>query len=217
MRQLVFRLISTFFFDRGKISMVNPQPKWLFLTSCCLVITLGGCSEPTAVPKTYKTFSDDAKIFKIDYPDGWECQSSSGRDYSRAKFTSGSAEIEVNADPAAQVLLAEIAQTGIQPVSSNLDNSTAARNAHWLEKTKYEEQNGVKEQEKPVTATTKLGGGVKSEFTGAYTFGGDMRGYRATTMNDDKRIRVICRCPAEEWDTLKPVFDLVIASVDANP
>jgi hypothetical protein len=169
------------------------------------------------VPTSYNTFSDGQKIFKIQYPAGWACESGGNGDFSRAKFSSGNAQIEVEADVATHVLLSEMAQTGIMPVDANDPSAgMSARNAHWLEKPKFEEQNGVKE-EKSVTATTKLGNGVKSEFAGADSFGNNLRGYRATSMNNDKRIRVVCRCPEEEWNSLKPAFDLVIESVSENP
>jgi hypothetical protein len=198
------------------MTMTKPHKKWFFLAVWCMAFAFGGCGGPTAVPTSYSTYSDDQKIFKIQYPDGWACESGSRDGFSRAKFSSGNAVIEVESDVATRALISEIAQTGILPVSPGDPSSTmSARNAHWLEKTKFEEGNGVKE-EKAMTATTKLGNGVKSEFAGENSFGGKIRGYRGTSMNNDKRIRVICRCPAEEWDSLKPVFDLVIESISNN-
>jgi hypothetical protein len=197
--------------------MASFRQNWLFLAVCCAAFPLSGCSGPTAVPSSYSTYANDQKIFKIDYPDGWSSQSASRMDYSEVKFCSGGTEIEVQADIATRALLAEIAQTGIHPGNPNEPGSAvSAQNAHWLEKPTFESQNGVKE-EKSVTATTKLGNGVKSEFTGTDTFGNDIHGYRATSMNNDKRIRVVCRCPEDEWQTLKPVFDTVIVSVSENP
>jgi hypothetical protein len=201
----------------GGMTMTNPNRKWVVWATWCMVLMFGGCGGRTVVPTSYNSFSDDQKMFKIQYPAGWDCDSGGSTDFSRVNFSSGNTMIEVQAEPVTKALLSEIAQTGVLPVSSgDPTNSFSAQKAHWLEKPKFEEQNSVKE-EKAVTAETKLGNGVKSEFTGTYSFGGDFRGYRATSMNTDKRIRVVCQCPVEEWESLKPVFDLVIASVSANP
>ena len=62
----------------------------------------------------------------------------------------------------------------------------------------------------------KLGDGLKSEFTGSSAFGTEFRGYRATGMLDNKRVRIVCQCPADQWETLKPVFDKVISSLDGK-
>jgi hypothetical protein len=203
-------------FNLGEFTMSNPQKCHLWAT-VCVALSFAGCGGRAAVPTSYNTFSDDQKMFKIDYPAGWSSESGGRINFSRAKFTSGNAEIEVQADPVTSVLLSQIATTGVMPINPNdIDSSSAARKAHWLEQSIIEEQLGSKE-EKPVSAPSKLGNGLKSEFTGTYSFGGDFHGYRATTMNDDKRIRILCRCPADEWNSLKPAFDRAIASVDANP
>jgi hypothetical protein len=195
--------------------MTNSTQKWFVWATWCLAIVVGGCGGPTAVPTSYSTFSDGQNIFKIQYPAGWSCRSGGNGTFSQASFSSGNAQIDVEADVATHALLSEIAVSGTVPVTTGDPNATiTAQRAHWLEKTKFEDQH---KEEKAVTALTKLGNGVKSEFTGTSSFGGNIHGYRATTMNEDKRIRVICQCPEDEWQSLKPVFDQVILSVSENP
>ena len=43
-----------------------------------------------------------------------------------------------------------------------------------------------------------------------YVFGGAIRGYRATALTHDKRVRIVCQCPEAEWQALKPAFDKVM-------
>jgi hypothetical protein len=197
--------------------MTNPKKKWFVWTAWCMAIAFGGCSGPTAVPSSYSTFTDKQNMFKIQYPDGWSCESVGKMEFSKAKFSSGNALIEVEADLTTRALLSEMATTGVNPMSTGgSDLSNPAQKAHWLEKKPFEEQRNVKE-EKPEQAKTNLGNGLKSEFTGTYSFGGNFHGYRATSINNNKRIRVVCQCPAGEWSNLKPVFNTVIASLSDNP
>lgn len=196
---------------------MNLGKKRLFLAAYCLTFVLYGCGKPTAVPKSYKTYSDDQQIFKVLYPEGWARDTGGRPNYSRAKFTSGNAQIEVEADLITRVLITEIAATGVSPMSmsGDLDSSASTQKVHWLETSKFAEQYGAKE-EKAVNANMKLGKGQKSEFTSTDTFGNEMHGYRATGVCGDKRIRVVCLCPAGEWDSLKSAFDFVIESVEDN-
>ena len=53
---------------------------------------------------------------------------------------------------------------------------------------------------------------MRSEFAST-SASRPLRGYRATAVNQDKRIKIVYTCPASEWGTLKPVFDKVIGSL----
>lgn len=187
---------------------------WLILAAYAAVLAIGGCGGKTVVPNSYTKLTDSQNNFSIQYPSGWSCDNGGKLNYSWAKFGSGNSLIEVESDLANSVILSEMAVTGAKPVSTDgfVDPSQEAMKVHRLEKKQVEEARASKE-DKPASVKTALGGAWQSEFTSTSTFGGEMRGIRATALNKDKRIRIICQCPKDEWDTLKPVFDKVIASV----
>jgi hypothetical protein len=201
------------FFTRGEI-MKNANRTWLILATWGAVLTIGGCGGKAVVPNSYSTFTDSLNNFTIQYPDGWSCDSGGQKNYAWARFGSGSTLIEVESDLANATVLTELAVTGAMPVGGSGfgDPSQDAIKVHRLEKKKLEAERGFKE-EKAERVNTALGDGWQSEFTAAGSFGSEMRGIRATTVNKDKRIRIICQCPKDEWEKLKPVFDKVIASV----
>jgi hypothetical protein len=74
-------------------------------------------------------------------------------------------------------------------------------------------------EEKPMLALNSgLGEGRCSEWTGkgGGLLGGPMHGYRATFLNTERRITVRCECPEQDWPTLKPAFEKVVASLGAH-
>jgi hypothetical protein len=62
-----------------------------------------------------------------------------------------------------------------------------------------------------------LGEGRRSTFTAEQTLGGKVFGYRATLLGGDRRIEIVTTCSASNWQTLKPAFEKVIASLRMNP
>jgi len=53
----------------------------------------------------------------------------------------------------------------------------------------------------------------RAEFTASGSFGGTLKGYRATALSRDRRVRVMCKCSKDDWEKLKPAFDKVIESL----
>lgn len=175
-------------------------------------LVAGGCGGPAVVPTSYDSFSDKHNTFKMQAPGGWTSDSGGNdKKYSWAVFASGGAKIAVDVDGMGALIL-RTAETGINPMApGGAGLSLDASKVHWLENHGFEERLGVKE-EKPSTLETGLGEVHRSEFASAGGSGG-LRGYRATAVNGDQRIQIVCSCPAAEWDTLKPVFDKVIGSL----
>lgn len=177
------------------------------------VIVMSGCGGRAVVPVSYNSHKAEDGSFKIEYPAEWELESGGRSGYTWAKFTSGSAEISIDANVVGS-LMADIASRGRpSAVVYNPDEDTApVAVVHEKEREGFEESAGVKEQ-KPSPVQTGLIDARRSEFSGTKTFGGSIHGYRVTALSSTKRICVICQCPESEWEALKPAFDKVIASV----
>ena len=176
-------------------------------------ILLAGCGGPAVIPTSYSTYNAKNAAFKIDYPAEWTAEGGDKAGYAWAKFTSGSAEISVDANVSGS-LVGDIAKSHIHLPGINVGQEEAAPVAavHDSEKQEFDEEEGV-EEEKPVPVKTGMNDARLSEFTGKKVFGGSIHGYRVTALSNDKRIRVVCECSERQWDALKPVFDKVIESL----
>jgi hypothetical protein len=179
-----------------------------------LLLVVGGCGGPARVPTSYDSFTEKHNTFKVQAPGGWSVESGGDdRKYSWAAFTSGSTSIVFDID-GMRALILRTATTGINPMvpGGTSGMTLAVDKVHWLEKPDFEEKMRVKEQQ-ATPVETGLGQVLKSEFTSTPEASSPIRGYRATAVRDDKRIKITCTCPAGEWDKLKPVFDKVIGSL----
>jgi hypothetical protein len=176
-------------------------------------MAMSGCSEPAVVPTSYKTYNHQDGSFKIDYPAGWEMTSGGKGQLAHARFNSGDAFISVKTSLAGP-LKGDIAQSmGVMAGGTEgKEERPPVATVHESEKKAFEEDESVQEKA-PVAINTGLGDARKSEYTGSKSLGGDIHGYRATTLSRDLEIRVICECSEEQWNALKPVFDKVIESV----
>lgn len=174
---------------------------------------IAGCSERTVIPTSLDSYNCKDGNFKIQYPTGWLVESSGKGSYASASFTSGKAQILVSTSLAGS-LLGSMAESGMLKVTN--PNAPAhlppVAAVHEMEKEPFQNDQGVQEQE-PVVVQTGLGEGRKAEFRGTNGFGGEIRGYRVTTLSRDYRIRVVCQCAAADWDALKPSFDKIIESI----
>ena len=186
---------------------------WTLAAALGAVLAIGGCGGPAVVPTSYNTFNSKDGSFQIQYPAGWEADSGDRSGYAWAKFTSGSAEISVDANIAGSVIGDLSKSSGISlGIEVDHEDRTPVASVHAHEKQQFEDSAGVKE-EKPVVVKTGFPDARKSEFSGTKTFGGTIRGYRVTALSADKRIRVVCQCPESEWEALKPAFNKAIESV----
>jgi hypothetical protein len=179
----------------------------------CTAMAISGCSEPAVVPTSYQIYNHKDGSFKIEYPQGWTVTSGGKGQLAHATFTSGDAFISVKTSLVGS-LKGDIAQS--MGVTAGGTEGGAERppvaEVHESEKKSFEEDEGVTEKA-PVAVNTGFGDARKSEYTGSKTFGGDIHGYRATTLGRDLEIRVICECSEDQWNALKPIFDKVIESV----
>ena len=165
------------------------------------------------MPTSFNTFNSKDGSFQIQYPAEWTAEGGDRSGYAWAKFTSGNAEISVDANAVGSII-GDLAKTGMVMTNdvANMEDRSPVAATHETEREGFEEDSGVKEQ-KPAPVKTGLIDARRSEFTGKKTFGGAIDGYRTTCLSFMKRIRVVCQCPESEWDALKPAFDKVIESV----
>ncbi len=184
---------------------------WLAVIGAMLAIS--GCSGPAVVPAEFKPYKAQDGSFLILSPTGWEVESGGKAGYAWAKFTSGSAEISVDANWVGS-MIADIAKSGFNPIGIDIavEDRAPVAAVHEHERQGFEEGAGVQEKQ-PVAVPTGLSDARRSEFTGTRTFGGSIHGYRVTALSSDKRIRVVCQCLESEWEALKPAFDKVIESL----
>ena len=169
----------------------------------------GGCTGKAVVPTSFEDYNCKYGNFKIQYPAGWQAQSFGKKRYASARFTSGKALISVETSLSGS-LFGSMAETGILPNQPKRRSPVAA--VHLMERESFQEDEGVEEKDM-MKIQTGLGEGQKSEFHGANAFGAETHGYRVTTLSRDYRIRVVCKCPASEWDALQPAFNKVVESV----
>jgi hypothetical protein len=188
----------------------------LALVAAAGLVLATGCGGRAVVPTSYSTHNCKDGTFKVQYPAQWQAESGGKAGYAWAKFTSGNAEVSVETGLTGS-LLGDISATGLLPHPDGATDEKLPPVAavHLLEKKSFEADAGVQEKE-PTTVTTSFGEGRKSEFRGTNSFGAESRGYRATTLARDYRIRVVCKCPVAEWDALKPAFDKIIESLAAG-
>jgi hypothetical protein len=178
---------------------------------------VGGCGGAVPAPTAFNTYLDTGGKFVCDAPKGWE-QTGGGKPESPnswAKFTSGGAEIAVSSDLAGS-LFGDIAK------SSGADGGQGseppvARIHPMGERRMKEDYKNYKEREPKPFQSKGLGEGRRSTFTAEQTLGGKVFGYRATLLGGDRRIEIVTTCSASNWQTLKPAFEKIIASVRTSP
>jgi hypothetical protein len=192
---------------------ISKGKTWIWPAALGALLAIGGCAGNAVVPTSFDTYNANDGSFQIQYPAGWEADGGGRSGYAWAKFTSGDAEISVDANAVGSVI-GDIAKTGgiALGIAADHEDRTPVVAVHANEKAQFEDAMGVSE-DKPVPVKTGFSDARKSEFKGAKTFGGAIRGCRVTALGVDKRIRVVCQCSDSEWDALKPAFDKAVESL----
>jgi hypothetical protein len=191
------------------------QSLTIWLVAICVALAVAGCAGKAAIPTSYTTYSCSDGSFHLEYPTGWEAEGGDNPHDSWAKFTSGGAQIYVDASSVGS-LMGDLAKPKTMHVGGDVvtpdEEQAPVAVVHEDERPGFEDDQGVTEQ-KPVVVKTGYPDARKSEFTGSKTFGGAIRGCRVTALGPNRRIRVVCQCPEAEWEALKPAFDKAIESV----
>jgi hypothetical protein len=172
-----------------------------------------GCGGSVPAPTAFKEYGSPSGRFACEYPEGWEATGAGKPDSpnSWAKFTKGSAEIQVEADLAGS-LYADMARAGGGMTGENPEPPVAKIHPMALRQMK-EDYSNYDEREAKTVQSKGLGEGRRSTFTATQSLGGKIYGYRATFISGDRRITVICKSPATNWQALKPAFERVIGSI----
>lgn len=175
-------------------------------------VGLAGCSQAVPAPKSYKDFSAKDGTFSCSAPADWDVEGGDGTrtEYSMTKFTKGAAEIRVEADLAGS-LHADMAKAAGDRFG---DSEPPVARVHPMKIRSLEEEfTNYKEREAKAFQSKGLGEGRKAIFIADGGMVGKIYGYHATLLTGDKRLTILCTCPATNWKVLRPAFDKVLASV----
>ncbi len=160
------------------------------------------------------SFSPKDGAFRLRYPPGWKSETGSRPDntYSWARFTKGSAKIQVYADVAGSLM------SGSDIGGQYEEGSELApvHNAHLqYKRTVSDEYSDYKESEPTLFKGSTLGEGRIATFTasGGGLFGSQLRGYRVTLLTGNRRITVLCESPGDEFKKHEPTFLAVSRSL----
>lgn len=174
------------------------------------LLAAAGCNGNVPAPTAY---NDTGGRFTVDYPKGWQADGGGKPDSpnSWAKFTQGNAEIRVDADLAGS-LFGDMAKASGGMFGNDAEPPVAK--IHPMGVRHMKEEYGTYDEREPKPFQSKgLGEGRRSTFIASGQLGGKVYGYRATLLSGDRRITVLCSCPATNWQTLKPAFETVINSL----
>jgi len=178
-----------------------------------------GCdmAPPVPAPKTFATWDAEGAAFQIQYPENWTVTGGGKQGNSWARFEQGRARIKVTSGIGGS-LRADIARSG----SLGLGGLTGAEIDEEMEPVAVVHAGRIdmvaedfsNYQEQPaVMVNTKLGNVRRGEFSTSGGLGGVLHGYHTTALTKDRRITIMCTCPDSNWETLRPAFETVIASI----
>ncbi len=174
---------------------------------------LAGCGGAVPAPTAYVPFVDKGAQFICDSPQGWEVDAGGKPDSpnSFARFTRGAARISIISDLAGS-LFGDMARASGAMLGGEAEHPSAKVHEMGIRRLKEEFPN-YQEREPKVVKSAGLGEGRRSTFIADQSLGGKVYGYRATFLGSDRRIEVLCTCPATNWKVLKPAFEKVIESL----
>ncbi len=189
------------------------------LSLMIVVALISGCSsDPIEAPASYEKWNAKDGTFLIEYPQGWEADGGGRSGIQWARFKYGDADIHVSVKFSDSVIGDIVGGGGPGvPVGdfgdelAGADELAAVDVVHASKKEEVAEDFSGYEEKEAVKISPPLGDGRKSEFTtSGFT---PLHGYRATILNKDRGISVICRCAESDWETLKPAFDRILNSI----
>ncbi len=195
----------------------RPGSLLIVVAAATMATAFAGCGGEVVVPDSYDVWDSGEGSFAIEYPTGWKSEGNSKRN-AWAKFTSGSALIRVETNVTGS-LIGDMASTGMGDMAGmdlaakDMEELAPVAKVHEFEKDLFAQNYNGYEETAIETVRTGLGDTRKAEFTAAGSFGGELKGYRATALGPEKRVRVTCACSADDWETLQPVFEHVVESL----
>jgi len=173
-------------------------------------------------PAAYINVQASDQSFTVDRPVGWSStQGSFESTDANMDFSSGSAKITVESD------LAGSTWGDFQQAENNQDENMASmtgvkppppippiETVHRMGEQEVASQYSKYAEQPMTTITAVIGEGRQSEFTGnGGILVGPVHGYRASFLDNERRITVVTVCPQRNWAILAPSFEHVIQSV----
>lgn len=174
-------------------------------------IAIAGCGGNVPAPTSFTKFDAPDGAFSVEYPTGWDAKGGApnGSGYTWAKFNKGNAQIKVDTGLSGSLMSDIHKSAGAAFGGQAPDPAEIVLRVHEDEKLAFAERyNSYKEQDPVTVATAGMGPAACSVFLGD----GEM-GVRATTLNNDRRVLVVCTCSRSNWKTLKPAFEKAVASL----
>jgi hypothetical protein len=170
-----------------------------------------------AAPTDFADYNSPGGTFACVYPADWQSDGGGARGLEWAKFTSGPAEVRLEAGVAGSLMAGDgpvqTGQFGLSPEEASPELEPI-HGLHVMGKKSAEEKySGYKEVGEVEVIEAPLGPARRSEFTASSTFGSGLRGYRATALGHNKAVYVYCVCPESDWKTLQPAFDKMLSSM----
>jgi hypothetical protein len=159
-------------------------------------------------------FSPKDNAFALRAPADWTTETGSRPDnaYSWARFTQGSAKIQVYADLAGSLMSGS---DSAQPYEKGSSMAPVHRAHDLYKRTVEKEYTDYKESEPTLFEGSALGEGRIAAFTASEggLFGSKLRGIRVTLLTNDRRVTLLCQSPPGEFAKYKPTFMAVCRSV----
>lgn len=200
----------------------------LIVASSGLAIASIGCGVgDVPAPTTFAKYNAQNGDFAFEYPEGWDT-AGYGKQNHVVEITKGAVAITVKSDLTGS-LVGDIIGSGMSVMTGGappgeldekqaeaLEDLEPVAQVHQLGQKELAEAVSNYSEGKAEKISTSLGEGRKSEFTGKQSLGREIRGLRVTVLARDKRVVVICSCPASNWQTLQPAFEKLIASLQSG-
>ena len=177
-----------------------------------------------AAPDGYTPYTSTNKVFIVDQPNGWEAITNDavvgGSDLNRGGvlFKNGTAKIDITQSTTAEVkakALLSMTDDGADVLTQSA-TGRLFKQQHILAKGNKRDYS----EKKPYyTFRTEAGEGISATYTSSgplVGFGGPVHGYYVAIAGSDKAFTIICECRQSDWNTLKPVFDRVVGSLQPN-
>lgn len=178
-----------------------------------VVLGISGCGGGGGAPPTeFEPFVSQDGAFALDVPVGWESKSGSRPDntYSWAEFSGNSSTIRVVADVTGSLIADISAPFGAEGLD---DEEAPVAIAHELKKDRIAEDFSNYKESPSQTINTSMGDGRICRFSAGGGPSGRRAGFRCTMLTNNRRITVLCHCPASRFDAMQPAFETVLKSV----
>jgi hypothetical protein len=161
-------------------------------------------TAPPAQPVTaWERFNMGDNQFAFDYPAGWRV-----KDFGLP----GKREAEIKGSTATITIAENLTGSLVGDVANALnqgrevgDDRLPVSQVHEMRRPK---DRASYKEEAPFTVMTKFGKARCSAYTD-----GSERGYRATVLMNQTALDIFCWCRGSDWETLRPAFDRIIASL----